>query len=483
MLRPPSTAVTIGLGVAGLLVIIVAAKGLADSDLFWHLKTGELIVTTRSVPSVDPFSFTWGGQPWTPHEWLSEVLIYLSVGRIGPVAGLIGFGILAGCIVLVLAIDLGRQGARPAAIGLASLLAGWLLVPYVTVRPQVLSWLLMAILIVFLRRLSPDHPRRALWLLPLFVLWANLHGLWVVGLGAVGVYVLFSLAGRTAMSTGAARTWLLVAALGCGLAVMLTPAGPEGILYPLRYVDAGDWGLANILEWQSPDFHDPAHWGLLAMIVVLGTVGLRGAPGWMATLAWLGVVMSLVSLRNAPLLAVWGLPVIALAISARWPASETKTASASQARTRRWMEFVTALVVVIGGALVVIPRTTALNIEANVARKFPEAGLDRLLEITPNPRLLAEYGWGGYSIYRIFDSGGRVFVDGRNDMYDQSILDDYSAIRDADPGWQDLLASYQVEAMLWPPKVALTRVLAETGDWCEVYRDDHQVLYLPDCPP
>jgi len=75
-----------------------------------------------------------------------------------------------------------------------------------------------------------------------------------------------------------------------------------------------------------------------------------------------------------------------------------------------------------------------------------------------------------------------VFVDGRNDMYDQSILEDYSAIRAADPGWEELLASYDVEAMLWPPSVVLTRGLLDESAWCEAYRDKVAVLYLPRCP-
>ena len=44
---------------------------------------------------------------------------------------------------------------------------------------------------------------------------------------------------------------------------MVTPAGPIGILYPFRYVELSDWGLANIQEWQSPSFHEPAHWAFL----------------------------------------------------------------------------------------------------------------------------------------------------------------------------------------------------------------------------
>jgi hypothetical protein len=104
------------------------------------------------------------------------------------------------------------------------------------------------------------------------------------------------------------------------------------------------------------------------------------------------------------------------------------------------------------------------------------------LNLKPDARILAEYGWGGYVIYRGFDHGARVFVDGRNDMYDQSILEDYSAIRDADPGWQELLASYDVDAMIWPTSGVLTRGLLEGSGWCEAYRDEDQVLYLPACP-
>jgi hypothetical protein len=71
-------------------------------------------------------------------------------------------------------------------------------------------------------------------------------------------------------------------------------------------------------------------------------------------------------------------------------------------------------------------------------------------------------------------------------MYDQAILEDYSAIREADPGWEALLASYEVDAMIWPPSAVLTRglldgPLADGTEWCEVFRDETQVLYLPEC--
>jgi hypothetical protein len=488
--RLPSTAGIFLAGLGGIMVVIVLAKGLTDPDFFTHVRTGQLIVVTGQVPTTDPFSFTWQGQPWTLHEWLSEVGMYLLLEAVGVLPSLIVFGLIPGALLAILGLNLVRRGVPLRPVAVACVLAAWVFVPYVTIRPQAISWLLMAVLVTFLWSLDGTRPRRILWVIPLFALWANLHGLWVVGLGVLVMYGLFTVAGRTPMAGPAARGWVAVALVGCLFAVMLTPSGPAGVLYPLRYIDSGDWGLENIHEWQSPDFHGAAHWGLLTLILVLLLVGIgSGGPGWMGALTVLGVGMSLVSLRNAPLLAVWAVPVVAMGLAARWPARLTpRPVPASQVRARRLMELGTALVVVVVSVVLVLPQTPAVRIEETVASEFPEAPMDILLEVNPDARILAEYGWGGYVIWRGFDAGARVFVDGRNDMYEQSILEDYSAIRAADPGWQELLARYQVEAMIWPTTGVLTRGLLDEPMpdgtiWCEAYRDEHQVLYVPACLP
>ena len=90
----------------------------------------------------------------------------------------------------------------------------------------------------------------------------------------VALYALFTVAGRTPMAGSVGPHLDGVAFIGCLLGVMLTPAGPAGVLYPLRYIDAGDWGLENIHEWQSPDFHGAAHLGLLTLILTLLAVGV-----------------------------------------------------------------------------------------------------------------------------------------------------------------------------------------------------------------
>jgi len=477
----PSPMAILAFTVGGVLVAIVVTKGIQDPDYFWHITAGQLIADTGRVPLTDPFSFTWAGQPWTPHEWLSEVLMYWLVSGPGRIAALFVFGLLPASIIAVQAAMVSRRGVRALAFIGPATLAGLVITPYVTLRPQAESWLMLSILLWVLLELRPDHPRRALLLIPFFVLWANLHGVYVIGLGVVGVYLLFTLFDRTPMAP--AWRWMLATMIGVIGASMVTPAGPIGILYPLRYVDAGDWGLANIAEWQSPSFHEPAHWAFLAMIVLVGLNGGRRTPGWLVMLSWVGIALGLAAERNVPIAAVFCLPTLALGVEDRLHAPSSRQLKLSRALGRRLLELGAAIAIVAGTFLFVVPRNLGAGIDADIAMRFPVAAVDRLMQIEPNARVFAEYGWGGYVINRMHPTGGRVFVDGRNDMYSQQILQDYSAIRAADRGWPKLAARYRVQAILLRPEDTLTRGPAVDAGWCEVYRDSTQVLYLRTCPP
>ena len=450
-------------------VSLAFLKGLQDPDYFWHLQTGELIARS-GLPSHDPFSFTYGG-PWTLHEWLGELLIFRMVDGMGPVATLAVFGLLPPATLAILAVALRRDGVPIRAVVAATLICGTVLIPYVTVRPQLISWLLLAVVLAMLIRLRPRSARMLVAFPLLFILWANLHGLYVIGLGVVAVYVLFTVVGATDMSMRKGQVAL--AGVASLLASAVTPAGPAGLLYPLRYIDSGDWGLAHIPEWQSPNFHDLVQIPLLALILGLAVVGQRG-PTWVRAVAYLAVVGALLANRNAPVAAVACLPALAIGLGRWLPERQSSRAAGS----RRLLETVAAALLVVA-ALAAIPTTPGFA--GVLLSRYPAAGVEHLRQLQPASRVVAEYGWGGYVIQSLYKDGARVFVDGRNDMYPEAILRDYSTIRAADPGWQAIVERYKADAMLFPPQAPIVKGIAQAAGWCEAYRDARQVLLLRSC--
>jgi hypothetical protein len=457
------------IGFAALAVALAFFKGLQDPDYFWHVRTGELVASS-GIPSTDPYSFTYRG-PWTLHEWLGQLAIYHVVRLLGPTGALAVFALLPPLAVGLLAIVLARRGVPTRAIVAATLLCGAVLIPYVTVRPQVISWVFLAALVALLVGLRPAR----VWLLaalpPFFAVWANVHGLYVVGLGVLAVFIVFTLAGRTSLA--GSRVAVVAAGVVSGLASAITPAGIPGLLYPLRYVDSGDWGLANIPEWQSPNFHDAVQLPLLALIILLMVVDKKGAPGWLRAVAYLSVAGALLANRNAPVAAVACLPVVAMALGR---VEFFRRGSAADWR-RRGIETAAAALVVVS-VLMVLP--TSAGAQGVVLRRYPAAAVDELAEIR-DVRVVAEYGWAGYVIHELASSGGLVFVDGRNDMYPEEILDQYSQVRAGEPGWNSVVDAANANALLFPPDAPIVRGVAQADGWCEAYADAKQVLLLRSC--
>jgi hypothetical protein len=265
------------------------------------------------------------------------------------------------------------------------------------------------------------------------------------------------------------------------LGSMLTPAGPEGLLYPLRYVDAGDWGLAHISEWQSPNFHDISQLGLLLLISAVLLNGMRATPSWLVAVATLGIAGALLATRNAPVAALLTLPTLALGVADRWRSRVQSGPTPQRVQVGRRLMELTAALVVIAAAILIVPRLPTVAGASVISRNFPVVAVDQLEERQPDARVLAEYHWGGYVINRLYDMGGRVFVDGRNDMYSDRILDDYVSIRNAQAGWLDLVDRYGVQAIVLPPDAAVTQGAATANGWCEAYRDNVAVLLLKTC--
>lgn len=202
--------------VASLLAYFSLVTNSADPDMFWHIATGRWIVEHRTIPTHDVFSW-YGvahGSRWLPQEWLSDVLFF-AVHRLAGFPGLYAFtSLLAGvAFLLAYALVSRRTGRRTAALVVALLLSLGVL-PYVSARPQMLTYcMLLGMLYCF--------ERGWLWAaVPIVAVGVNLHG------GVYPVYLVL-----IAFYTLPQAPAVLAASAAC---VLLTPGGAALLAVPFR---------------------------------------------------------------------------------------------------------------------------------------------------------------------------------------------------------------------------------------------------------
>jgi hypothetical protein len=224
----------------GMLVLVALLLGfvqMADTDIWWHLRTGQLIWERGDVPRTDWYTYTNPDSRWIDLHWGFQLIAY-GLLRLGGVPALVIAKSLVGAAIFAVCVTTQRAGWRPwhaAACWLPSVL---LLAGRYDVRPEMLSLLLFAITLAILFHLR-TRPR-LVWLLPLVQLvWVNVHALFILGL-ALWAFFLIDAALRPllpwkspdAEGGTAWRSWLAATGLQ-GAACLVNPYGLEGALFPL----------------------------------------------------------------------------------------------------------------------------------------------------------------------------------------------------------------------------------------------------------
>ncbi|MCA9920484.1 MAG: hypothetical protein KC445_21160, partial [Anaerolineales bacterium] len=168
-----------------LLVIIVfvaiftmAVRVPADTDTWWHLSSGQYIVENLTIPTTDPFSYTKFGQPWIDHGWLAQIFWY-------------GLYSLGGWALVALALAtlvttafwfVWKQIEANVFIAALSMVLGAIVSSVVwAARPQMVTFLLVAITAYLLDRYKRHNGRLLPWLPLIMILWVNIHGGYAIG--------------------------------------------------------------------------------------------------------------------------------------------------------------------------------------------------------------------------------------------------------------------------------------------------------------
>jgi|HubBroStandDraft_1064217.scaffolds.fasta_scaffold00004_15 hypothetical protein len=450
----------------------MTARNVTDTDVWWHLKTGQYISEHKSIPHTDPFSYTRAGEPWVAHEWLIDVLLY-QVERTAGWGGLILTFSAVLCAALFLLYL--RCGPDPYVAGVAVLYAAWATMRVWGVRPQVLSLLLTSLWLLLLER-AERNPRLLWWTLPLTLLWVNLHAGFALGLVLSALFLAGELIERAlALHPQQNAPRLRLAALILLLDLLIVPLNPNGLRmfsYPIETLRSA--AMQNyIAEWASPNFHHAEY--LPFLLVVLGTFAilswstLRIRPRDVLPLL-VTLFAGLSSIRMMPLFVLIAVPLISVRLGDLPVSASRPTGSPSSFGPLFNGVLVLAMAVFAG---IHIAQVIQRQPQAET-QHFPEHAV-AFLQAHPTSRIFNHYDWGGYLIWKLYPST-RVFIDGRADLYGGQFLDQFAATYQLKDSWRQPLERWKIDTVLVPPNSALATGLRSSPGWTVAYEDSQAVI-------
>lgn len=445
----------------------IAARNVVDPDVWWHLRTGELIAARHAVPHRDPFSYTRAGQPWLAHEWLSDLLLYKLESTCGFAALIVTFA-----AVITAAFVLLYLRCRPASYiaGVATLLAAWATIPIWGVRPQVLSLLLTSLWLYILER-SRIKPVLLFWTLPITLLWVNLHAGFALGLAISAIYSLGWAVEHIIGGPQQKPSWRTFAiVLLCDLAlVSLNPNGFRLIPYAWQTLRSPAM-QTYIAEWASPNFHHAEHWPLMFIILLTFATlffSSNRIPSRDLILLLVGLFAGLASVRMIPFFVLVAVPPIVRRLG-DWP--RPRHHSSAPVRTA-----LNAVIVLAIAAFTAVHTYQVVQRQPQAeAQLFPAHAVEYLQRHPSEGPIFNHYDWGGYLIWKL--PATPVFIDGRADVYGESVFDDFAAIYQLKPAWLETLERWRVKSVIVPANSPLATALRSVPGWFVTYQDNQATI-------
>jgi hypothetical protein len=462
----------------------MAARGVTDPDVWWHLRTGQLIVQNHAVFHTDPYSFTRFGQPWVDHEWLSQVLIFGLYRLVGWGGLIVGFGTVTAAAFLVAFL---RCPGRPYVAGLITLLGAFASAPSWGVRPQMLTLLLASVLLLILER-SYERPLILCWTPLLMLLWVNLHAGYALGIALMALFLvgdaLDAACGFTAfhakggIAPRARFRALALAMAACAAVVPLNPYGAAMYAYPLETLRSRAM-QSYIGEWLSPDFHQSRF--LPTLLMMLATVALPAlSPRRLrlreVLLLSVTTYAALRSVRHIAIYALIAVPILSAMVVAwlqqRGSALEWKQTPMTPAKT--WAN--TILLAAFLVFVVARVRYVSGHQAETEAQKFPAAAASFIAAQRPSAPIFNHYNWGGYFIWKLYPED-QVYIDGRADLYGDAFMDDLAtAYYLRGDSWRSQFEKWGIRTVVLPPDAPLVTALAARRDWKTIYADSQAVV-------
>lgn len=444
------------------------------------------------------------GKPWYAWEWLYDAAIARLHGWYG-LNGVVFASALVIAITFSLTFILAQaRGASLAAATLLSLLAITASSIHFLARPHIFSWLLTVLWFYFLdsSETTPSGGRKLFWLPVIMLLWVNVHGGFVIGFILLGVYALVNLASFRRSKNPAERglagkrlTRIIFVGIASGLASLINPYGFQLHIHIYRYL-SNRFLMNQINEFQSPNFHGiPQQCFVLLVLIAIAAFAWKDRRPRPVELlvALFAIASGFYASRNLPTSSILLTLIIAPYLSGGTeersdaePQTEHKVgriqafgmrmqAMDRQLRGHVWPLVVMALAtwaLITGGRLGSHQIMSASFSE----KRFPVGAVEAIQRRNLSGPVFLPDLWGGYVIYRLYPSV-KVVDDDRHDLYGERFFKEYLRLIRVEPGWEEVLKTYNSSYVLVPADSPLAAALEQKPEWVVGYRDKLAVLF------
>lgn len=453
------------------LIFILLTRTPVDADLWWHLRAGQTMIEQGRILLTDIFSYTRPGVSWVNAFWVSEILLS-ALYSLGGYFALTIFVALTGAATFYILSR--RINGNPFINAFTLILAAIAAAPIWGPRPQILSFFIVALLDSWLANKRPHW-----WFPILFALWANLHGGWIWGFLLLAAHITGNIISLYFQPESRADIWketrsLLLWTTVSVLAIGLNPNGIAIWKLPFQQVDVS----MQIQEWLSPDFHRVDFHPFLWMIFLL----LLFSPFAPKPTAWGQIIkvlgfsyLTFVAQRNIAIAAIVTVPLLADWMNA---ALQTLTKDARiKPRRELPLPLRTFINAVLGISLIAAALGNAYlaSLPEKVEKNYPTAAIQWIKTNHPKGQMFNSYNWGGYLLWTLPEYP--VFIDGRADMYDTELIQQWQNVVNAEEDAQSILDEWNVNFILLEPHWSIVKTLQSHG-WQTAFEDDQAIILV-----
>lgn len=455
-----------------------------SQDLGRHLLLGKLIIQTQHVPEVNLLSYTYPAYPFLNHHYLSEVIFYLLYQTTGA-----GGLLITMTLIVILAFGLvyfySLKKVHPIPLSLVTLLYLPVLFERTDIRPEMFSFLLLSIFMVLLYKYKESGGKWILWLVPLELLWVQLHISFIIGLIIIGLFLIDNLMTNRKNLFNSTTTTLILTLLGATLITIFNPNGISGALYPVRIFqnygymieeNQNIFFLENLFNKPTIPFFKLSV--LLLFLSLLSSLKHTKPIDWM--LAFVFTFLGGNAVRSFPLFVFATFIPAATYFSRLFHTVKTIYSPPRAAISYLYGLFIFFILVL--GTRQVINSTQTNGFGLGTTQGAEKAGDFYLSQHLRGP-VFNNFDIGSYLAYRIYPNG-RVFIDGRPEAYPASFFQSIYIPMQENPNlFVKLSRLYRFNTIFFahtdqtPWAKTFLQSITKDRSWIPVYLD-HTVLIL-----